>query len=227
MDQLRTALGWLKRHHFWVLSGLAALIALGCWWSGTGSLSKQFDTNQKTIKTEFTNLESVKSASFHPNEAINERQATETKTQTAGVTKLWEQLYERQRENGAEVAGSLEQSVSRCRRKDAIRRRDSKPSFATTTRTTSSSTFRNCRSKSALASCCRMRRAVLGGEGRGRMMFSPEAGVGGIDPALDDDNYICEWVDQDVIRKDLDFPQRPRRCGFGKHRKICGSTTRC
>ena len=42
MDQLRTALGWLKRQHFWVLSGLAGLIALGCWWSGTGSFSKQF-----------------------------------------------------------------------------------------------------------------------------------------------------------------------------------------
>ena len=29
MDQLRTALVWLKRHHFWVLCGLVAIIAFG------------------------------------------------------------------------------------------------------------------------------------------------------------------------------------------------------
>ena len=44
MDQIRTALAWLKRHHFWVLSGLIALIALGCWWKGTSTFSAKYDT---------------------------------------------------------------------------------------------------------------------------------------------------------------------------------------
>ena len=43
MDQLRKIVGWLKRQHFWVLSVVVALIALGCWWSAAGALSNEFN----------------------------------------------------------------------------------------------------------------------------------------------------------------------------------------
>jgi hypothetical protein len=206
MDQLRTALGWLKRQHFWVLSGLAALIALGCWWSGTGSFSKQFNTNQSTIKAEFDNLQSVKSASFHPNEAINERQATETKTQTAGVTKLWDLLYERQRENVLKWPAQLSKAF-----RDAVEKMQFGDEIETELRNNYQNYieqhFPELPKQIGARELLPNETGGVGGEGRGRMMFSE---AGGIDPALDDDNYICEWVDQDVIRKDLDFPQRPR-----------------
>ena len=76
-----------------------ALIALGCWWSGTGKLSKLYDTNQKTIKAEFTNLKSVKMQPFHPERSDQRAASHGDEKQTDGVTKLWEQLYDRQRED--------------------------------------------------------------------------------------------------------------------------------
>ena len=50
MDQVRTALAWLKKHHFWVLTGLVVLIALGCWWSAAKKMSTKYEADQKTIK---------------------------------------------------------------------------------------------------------------------------------------------------------------------------------
>ncbi len=99
MDQLRTALAWLKRQHFWVLSVLAALIALGCWWTASGSMKQQFEANQTQIKGEFSSLDTLRSASFHANEDVNKLQAAEAKKQAEDVQKIWQQLYDRQREH--------------------------------------------------------------------------------------------------------------------------------
>jgi hypothetical protein len=52
-----------------------------------------------------------------------------------------------------------------------------------------------------------------GGEmpgGRSYAPISPEGGVPGMAGAVPDDNdYVCEWLDQSVIRDELNFPQRP------------------
>jgi len=50
MDQLRTALVWLKRHHFWVLCGLVAIIALGSWAKASGKMDTLFGGNSSLIK---------------------------------------------------------------------------------------------------------------------------------------------------------------------------------
>lgn len=99
MDQLRTALAWLKRHHFWVLTGLIALIGLGCWWKGTSAFDVKYDTDQKTIAGGFAELKTERDKAFHPNEVINQRQGTEVTKQSADVLKVWEKLYEKQRES--------------------------------------------------------------------------------------------------------------------------------
>ena len=54
MDQLRTILAWLKRQHFWVLSVLIALVAIGCWWSASGRLRDEFTANKQAIDSEFS-----------------------------------------------------------------------------------------------------------------------------------------------------------------------------
>ena len=47
-----------------------------------------------------------------------------------------------------------------------------------------------------------------GGE---RYGAGPEGGMPGMVPGMlpEDDDYICEWFDQAVIRDELNFPQRP------------------
>src|SRR6187455_1343033 len=99
MDQLRTALVWLKKHHFWVLCALAALISLGSWAKASGKLKTLFNANQSAIKSEFTNVQNVRKEPFHANEEVNSKQEAQTKQQAADVAKLWQQLYDRQREH--------------------------------------------------------------------------------------------------------------------------------
>ncbi|HVT29944.1 MAG TPA: hypothetical protein VHE81_18145 [Lacipirellulaceae bacterium] len=97
MDQLRTALVWLQRQHFWVLSGLVALIALGCWAKASSQLNTLFKKNQTTIIADFDSVKKVQSEAFHPNDDVNVKQEAETTKQEKSVAKLWQQLYDRQR----------------------------------------------------------------------------------------------------------------------------------
>src|SRR5215213_8148642 len=99
MDQLRTALVWLKRHHFWVLCGLVAIIAFGSWAKASGKLSTLFTQNQSAIKKEFDSVQGVRKEPFHPNEDVNTKQQAQTKLQAEDVANLWKQLYERQRKH--------------------------------------------------------------------------------------------------------------------------------
>ncbi len=123
MDQVRTALAWLKKHHFWVLTGLVVLIALGCWWGAAKKMSAKYEADQKTIKGGFDTVESVKSASFHPNDTINNQEIGEIQKLSKGVAKLWQVLYDKQRENVLQWPTAAEQSIPRRRRKNAVRRR--------------------------------------------------------------------------------------------------------
>src|SRR3990172_176886 len=109
MDQLRTMLAWLKKHHFWVLTALVAVIGLGSWWSAAGSLSAQYKANESKIKTEFTSLSTLQGNPFHPNGTINEKQAAEIKKLAESVGVVWQQLYDRQREHVLEWPTALSQ----------------------------------------------------------------------------------------------------------------------
>src|SRR6478752_2166623 len=99
MDQLRTALVWLKKHHFWVLCGLVAIIALGSWAKASGKMDALFGTSSSAIKGEFGNVKKLRDDPFHPNEDVNTKQQAQTKQQAADVAKLWQQLYDRQRQH--------------------------------------------------------------------------------------------------------------------------------
>src|SRR5262245_49973700 len=99
MDQLRTALVWLKRHHFWVLCGLVAIIALVSWAKASNKLTAAFKQNESAIRTEFNNVQNLRKDPFHPNDEVNNKQQEQTKLQGEDVAKLWKELYERQRKH--------------------------------------------------------------------------------------------------------------------------------
>ncbi len=107
MDQLRTALVWLKRHHFWVLCGIAALIAIGSWAKASGKVDALFAANQSAIKAEFGNVKKLRDEPFHPNEDVNTKQQAQTAQQAKDVAKLWQVLYDRQREHVLEWPSEL------------------------------------------------------------------------------------------------------------------------
>src|SRR3972149_6109708 len=96
MDQLRKAWGWLQRHHFWVLTVVAVVVALGCWWRGANALWTEYEANRDKINQEFSAAQAVKSKPFHANEKVQAGQNEQIAAQQASVGALWKQLYERQ-----------------------------------------------------------------------------------------------------------------------------------
>jgi hypothetical protein len=216
MDQLRTALAWLKKQHFWVLSGLVVLIPLLCWWSAAGKMSKKYDENQKRITGEFSSIQQLRSDPFHPNSKIREQQELERQKQAKAVFAVWQELYDRQTEEVLEWPPSLSpeflEYVKNLQFGEDIpqRLRNNYRDYAD----------RHFPSLPAIVGARPLREGEAGSSGRGE--FTPRGGPRGYGeggPGLgfgtsgqteeDDGNYICEWLDQHVVREELDFPQRP------------------
>ena len=96
MDQLRKAWGWLQRQHFWVLTVVAILVALGCWWRGANALLAEYQSNRGKIESEFTAAGAVRSKPYHANADIQKAQSDQIANQQKSVHELWKQLYARQ-----------------------------------------------------------------------------------------------------------------------------------
>jgi hypothetical protein len=225
MDQLRKIFGWLKRQHFWVLSIVVALVALGCWWRAAGTLSKEFTTNQTTIVQQFTTLAGLKNQQFHPNDTINERQVAETKKQSEDVEKIWQQLYDRQREDVLEWPSALSQrfrdTVEKLNFGDPI----TPPSLLGDYQNYAQRYFPELPKIVGARPLSEEELNAAGGfgggygrggsvegygrggsgYGRGEAMM---LGANGL-PEEMNDSYVCEWLDQAYVRQLLDFPTRP------------------
>jgi hypothetical protein len=216
MDQLRSILGWLKKQHFWVLCVLVGLIGVFSWWRASGALSVKYDTDQRKITGEFQNLTSLRNSPFHPNADINTRQIDETKKLADEVGKLWQQLYDRQSEGvlkwpdalnqafheeieklqfGQEIPGNLREHYQNYiarhfpKLPEKIGARPIDPDLA---------------GNAAGGGFGRMERGPVMAERP--MAIGPDGR-----PIEEDDNYICEWLEQDQanVAKELEFQQQP------------------
>jgi hypothetical protein len=210
MDQIRTALAWLKRHHFWVLTGLVVLIPLGCWWSSSKKMSATYETGQKTIAAGLTEVQSVLSTPFHPNDTINNHQIAEIKKESDSVAKLWQELYDKQRAEVLKWPASLSKAF-----RDAVEKMQFNDEISSELRNNYQNYIDAHFKELPKQISARPLEANEGGPG-GEMpggrsySFSAESGVPGAPgTALEDNDYICEWLDQNVIRDELNFPQRP------------------
>ncbi len=56
MDKIKIYLAVLKKHHFWVLLGLVAIVSLVTWSMGTRQVQAKFEENQRRIKGVYTTL---------------------------------------------------------------------------------------------------------------------------------------------------------------------------
>ena len=208
MDQLRTALVWLKRHHFWVLCGLVAIIAFGSWAKASGKLSALFTQNQTAIKGEFVNVQGIRKEPFHPNEDVNAKQQAQTKQQAADVAKLWQQLYDRQREHVLEWPTELTKDF-----RDSV----DKLQFGAEIRPDLRNHYQNYIENHfpTLPKQIDARAidpgTVAGGPGGAEFGRGGPEAAGGATPGQDDNDYICLWSpsDQAVIRDELNFRDQP------------------
>jgi hypothetical protein len=207
MDQVRTALAWLKRYHFWVLTCLVVLIAFGCWWSAANKMSAKYAADQKTIADGFNQVSQVRSASFHPNDVINNHQIEEIKKLSASVAKLWQSLYDKQRENVLQWPTTLNKSfrdaVEKMQFNEEIPRdlRDNYQNYI-------EKHFPELPKQIAARPIEANETGGPGGESTRGRAYTPEL-TPGATGVPEDNDYICEWLDQSVIRDELNFPQRP------------------
>jgi hypothetical protein len=229
MDHLRKALGWLKRQHFWVLSAIVAAVALASWYRASGVLQSEFKANEGTIKGQFSAVDGVANQPFIANPTISQEQTAQIAKRREAVNQIWQQLYDRQREQVLQWPPVLSQQfrdqVEKLRFEDEIpgELRDDYMNYIN-------------RHFPELPKKIQAREMAAGdtgsGYGGGRMsagrgMDMGEGGFGrggeggfgrgessyGPPPegelTSDQDDYLVEWRDQGLVRDQLSFPHRP------------------
>ncbi len=126
MEQLRTTLAWIVRYHFWLLSGLVPIVAMGSWYVASSDLQEKYTTSKGTIETAFRGQERLSGRSFIANPNVNEKQQSQVDLLAADVTALWQQLYDRQRKEVLKWPSQLQKSfrkqVSRLQFGEPIRK---------------------------------------------------------------------------------------------------------
>lgn len=98
MDKLRVALNWIVAHHFWLLSGLVVLLAIGVWFMAKSDLSQKYTTNMGKIDAAFSKQNQYANKPFLPNDKVNRGQQEEINKLIEDVKQVWTERYQRQRE---------------------------------------------------------------------------------------------------------------------------------
>jgi hypothetical protein len=214
MDQLRKAWGWLQRQHFWVLTAVAVLVALGCWWRGANALLAEYTKNRGAIESQFTEAENVRKKEYHPNADIQAKQTEEIANQQKSVRELWEQLYARQTAAVLKWPGNLSEEFRKYIEKltfgDEIRR-DLRAHYNNYIQNHFPALPKIVGALEAPAdgqggmgsygrggSSFDLQSLMSGRSGRGR--GGPEGGVEGV---VDEPDFIVIWADQQLIRDEL------------------------
>ena len=99
MDQLKIALEWLKKHHFWVLLVVLLGASVSTWYLAANQVAADTASNQQKIKAEFTKQQQLQGQPFKPNDEINKRQQQEIERFANGVQETWATLYGRQKDS--------------------------------------------------------------------------------------------------------------------------------
>jgi len=215
MDQLRVAWAWLVRHHFWVLVVVATLVAFGCWWSGARALYGEFVSNKQTIENEFNSMRQLRQQLFHANDEINNQQKLEIVKQQESVNARWRQLYERQRADVLKWPKNLSQDfhdrIERLKFGDTIPRnlREHYNNYIN-------------RHFPELPKIVGARETAEEGQGgygggRGSRGYAAEGrtttrNYGELGPGQtpeEEEDYIVEWLDQQMVRDELYNPTTP------------------
>lgn len=115
MDQLKTAMAWVAKYHFWLLSVLVVIISTLVWYMAAGDLDTRKDQNLGKIKTAFDQQASLRNRQLQPNPDFNAKQQAQNQAIAAETKQIWQDLYERQRQEvlkwPAQLPASFRQQV--------------------------------------------------------------------------------------------------------------------
>jgi len=99
MDQVKQVLAVLKKHHFWVLSGLLLLIGLGVWQTAVGKLASQYQEREGKLNSLLKEVQGIKGQSTPPNQLVVEAIKQSHERLKEGVFEAWKTLYQVQKDS--------------------------------------------------------------------------------------------------------------------------------
>lgn len=204
MDQVKAALGWLKTHHFWVLSVIVIATVVGVWYTASASVASQTKTQRGKIESQISSIEGLQRQPFKPNDNINAKQREQNQKLANDVLTEWSKLYDRQKEEvliwPKELGPSFINAVKDAEFGDPIRSRQRevyqnyiKETFPSLVETVDAE---------LLDAEGRSNQRTGGGEYGGR------SGRGNDDLEAGE-NYLVEWLDQADLRSRFELAKEP------------------
>lgn len=96
MDQLKPALAWLGKYHFWVLSGLAVIVALVAWFVAASDLQARYDSRKQKLDSDFQQMQQIQGEPEFPNQKVIQQVQDRHEQLKKKVFEAWKTLYEQQ-----------------------------------------------------------------------------------------------------------------------------------
>jgi hypothetical protein len=96
MEQVKTFLAAVKKHHFWILCGLAVLIGLGMTISAKTKLLKDYEDEKGKINSAQTSVAPFATGQDHPNPTWVDDAKAKTVEAQKKVFDAWNKLYQEQ-----------------------------------------------------------------------------------------------------------------------------------
>lgn len=96
MDQLKAAMSWLAKYHFWVLSGLAVLVGLAVWFLAVSDLEARYNSRVQKIDSDFQAMQGIQGEPQHPNERVIQASQAKHEDLKKNVLNAWRILYQLQ-----------------------------------------------------------------------------------------------------------------------------------
>src|SRR5260370_24655333 len=97
MDQLKQFLAQVKKHHFWLLCGLAVLTSLIGWYFSKNALSKEYLAGRTEVQSKLDQVKRVLRIERHQNAQWTEGVKELTKKLKGNVFEAWSEVYGEQR----------------------------------------------------------------------------------------------------------------------------------
>jgi len=217
MDQIRKILRVLWQQRFWVLCSVGTLVAVFCWWIASGDLDKAFSKNKDTIKGKFKAMDNLVTASVLPNDDVNNADQEQTRLLQESVLELWDELYQSQRQ----VVLFWPKDHLHAEFIEAIDKLHFGDPFPTSKAVFMRNNYLNYIENrfDGLVEIIKARKVEgRGGRfgGRGMEGMGDEGGFdmrassrGGRGTDDEDEDYLVEWLDQNDLRSQLNFPTQP------------------
>jgi hypothetical protein len=97
MNKVREILEKIKRHQFWILCGIVALVGIVSWWMATGSLAETYNKNKAEIDSYQQKVKSVADAPQHHNDSSITKYKEQTEQTKKQVYDAWQKIYDEQK----------------------------------------------------------------------------------------------------------------------------------